>query len=425
MILHGNQRGGAKDLALHLMKEENEHVEVYEVRGFVSNNLMGAFNEAYAISRATRCKQFLYSLSLNPPPNEQVSTESFEKAINQAEQRLGLGNQPRAIVFHEKQGRRHCHVVWSRINRDLKAVQLSFTKRKLMSLSRDSFLEHGWKMPEGLRDSKNRDPRNFTLAEWQQAKRTGKNPKQVKAIFQECWNISDTQSAFAAALQEHGYILARGDRRGFVAVDFKGEPFAVSKWVGIKVKDVKAKLNEADKLPSFAEAKAHMAKAMAANLQKAQDQQNTAIRERQNQLKTQLATMTTQHKQERQKLEQAQDRRRIEETRTRQARYSKGLRGLWQRLNGQRGKIKRQNEQETYQAQQRDRQEKDSLIFNQLEQRQSLEARMQRLDKFREQGQKHITQDIQQYREIQQHKRDAFSVIDERKQNTPDRGLER
>ena len=111
MILHGNQRGGAKDMALHLMKDENEHIEVYEIRGFASNNLMGAFNEAYAISRATRCRQFLYSLSLNPPPNEQVSTESFEKAINQAEQRLGLDNQPRAIVFHEKQGRRHCHVV--------------------------------------------------------------------------------------------------------------------------------------------------------------------------------------------------------------------------------------------------------------------------------------------------------------------------
>jgi len=42
MILVGNQRSGAKDLALHLLKEENEHVEVHEVRGFASSNLMGA-----------------------------------------------------------------------------------------------------------------------------------------------------------------------------------------------------------------------------------------------------------------------------------------------------------------------------------------------------------------------------------------------
>ena len=33
MILHGNQRGGARDLALHLLKDENEHVEVHELAG--------------------------------------------------------------------------------------------------------------------------------------------------------------------------------------------------------------------------------------------------------------------------------------------------------------------------------------------------------------------------------------------------------
>lgn len=41
MILVGNQRGGAKDLALHLMKDENERVEIHELRGFMSDDLMG------------------------------------------------------------------------------------------------------------------------------------------------------------------------------------------------------------------------------------------------------------------------------------------------------------------------------------------------------------------------------------------------
>ncbi|HIK65241.1 MAG TPA: relaxase, partial [Henriciella marina] len=65
MILNGNQRGGAKDLAVHLMKEENDHIELYELRGFVADDLMGAFGEAQAISKGTRCKQFLFSLRLN------------------------------------------------------------------------------------------------------------------------------------------------------------------------------------------------------------------------------------------------------------------------------------------------------------------------------------------------------------------------
>lgn len=43
MILVGNQRGGANDLARHLMKAENERVEVHEVRRCVASVLLGAF----------------------------------------------------------------------------------------------------------------------------------------------------------------------------------------------------------------------------------------------------------------------------------------------------------------------------------------------------------------------------------------------
>ncbi len=62
-------------------------------------------------------------------------------------------------------------------------------------------------------NSKQRDPKNFTLAEWQQAKRIGRNPREIKRVFQDCWAVSDNQSAFQQALKERGYTLARGDRR--------------------------------------------------------------------------------------------------------------------------------------------------------------------------------------------------------------------
>ena len=102
MMLVGNQRGGAGDLAAHLMNPENEHIELYELRGFTAESLEGALNEAYALSRGTQCCQFLYSLSVNPPENANVSTADFIKAIDRAEKALGLGGQSRAIVFHEK-----------------------------------------------------------------------------------------------------------------------------------------------------------------------------------------------------------------------------------------------------------------------------------------------------------------------------------
>ncbi|CAA0121183.1 Uncharacterised protein [Halioglobus japonicus] len=241
MILHGNQRGGAKDLALHLLKEDNEHVELHELRGFVSENLVSALNEAYAVSRGTKAKQFLFSLSLNPPKTENVTVQDFEDAINQVEAKLGLTNQPRAIILHEKKGRRHAHAVWSRTEMaSMKAIQLSHTKLKLKEISRELYLKHGWDIPRGFLNSQECDPKNFTMSQWQHAKRAGKDPREIKAALQESWAISDTQNAFKKALAERGYILAKGDRRGFVALDHRCEVFSISKkWIGISAKEVR------------------------------------------------------------------------------------------------------------------------------------------------------------------------------------------
>ncbi|HTE14691.1 MAG TPA: hypothetical protein VK642_06405, partial [Burkholderiales bacterium] len=143
MILKGSQRGGSKQLAAHLLKTvDNEHVEVHELRGFTGNDLNAALHEIYAVSRGTRAKQFLFSLSLNPPAHEKASIDTFEKAIETIEQKLGLSGQPRAVVFHEKDGRRHAHVVWSRIDTDrMKAINLPHYKLKLRDVSRQLYLE--------------------------------------------------------------------------------------------------------------------------------------------------------------------------------------------------------------------------------------------------------------------------------------------
>ena len=111
MILIGNQRGGAGDLARHLMKQENERVEIHEIRGFVAGDLEGAFIESEAISKGTKCRQHLYSLPLNPPKTVDVTPAMLVDAVERAEKSLGLTDQPRAIVFHTKHGRMHTHAV--------------------------------------------------------------------------------------------------------------------------------------------------------------------------------------------------------------------------------------------------------------------------------------------------------------------------
>lgn len=164
MILKGSQRAGGTQLAIHLLKtDENEHVEIHEISGFMGDTPMEAFNEAYAISRGTKCQQFLFSLSLSPPETESVPVSAFEQAISDIEKKVGLAGQPRVIVFHEKEGRRHAHCVWSRINVEkMRAINLPHFKLKLRDISRELYIQHGWKMPQGLVNSAERNPLNFT-----------------------------------------------------------------------------------------------------------------------------------------------------------------------------------------------------------------------------------------------------------------------
>jgi relaxase-like protein len=191
MILKASQRSGSRQLASHLLKtEENEHVEVHEIRGFASSDLDGALHEAYAMSRGTRCSKFLFSVSLNPPESEDVSIDKFEDTLGRIENKLGLEDQPRVVVFHEKEGRRHAHCVWSRIDTDeMKAVHLSHYKRKLMDVSKQLYLENDWDMPKGFIDKNLKNPLNFTRQEWQQALRTGQNPKTIKSALQDSLRI--------------------------------------------------------------------------------------------------------------------------------------------------------------------------------------------------------------------------------------------
>ncbi|MCB1876507.1 MAG: relaxase/mobilization nuclease domain-containing protein [Chromatiales bacterium] len=410
MILHGNQRGGARNLALHLLKSENEHVEVYELRGFVSGDLVSALNEIHAVSRGTKARQFLFSLSLNPPATESVPTAAFEDAIERVERTLGLEGQPRAIVFHEKQGRRHCHAVWSRIDTaQMKAVPLPYTKRKLVELSRELFLEHGWTLPRGLINPKERDPRNFTLAQWQQAKRIGKNPKRLKADFQDCWAISDSQDAFAKALEERGYVLARGDRRGFVAVDQRCEVFSIAKWVGIRTKQVRARLTEPERLPGLSEARARIAKNMDQRLKALQQSQDHAIAQRLAEIDAKVRQMTQTHAQARESLQKAQAQRRSEETQARRNRLRTGLKGLLDRVTGKRRRIQQDNQKEAWQGFQRDQKERDALIFSQLRDRRGLQARIERLQTFNENARQALTQDRRQYRDIRDQRLEHFT----------------
>ncbi|MEM8851513.1 MAG: hypothetical protein AAGE03_15960 [Pseudomonadota bacterium] len=210
-MLEGNGCGYGANLARHLLNlRDNDHVTVYGVEGFVSDDVARAFAEAEAISSGTKYKNCLFVLSLNPPPDAQVPVAMFEDTIASVEKRLGLEGQPRAVMFHEKNGRRHAPAVWSRIYADtMTAINLPHCKRKLVDLSRDLYHRHDWEMPAGFRKAEDRDPLNYSRAEAGQAARLKRDPKAQKAMFRACWDRSDGRAGFEAALRQEGYVLDR------------------------------------------------------------------------------------------------------------------------------------------------------------------------------------------------------------------------
>ncbi len=381
MILKGSQRGGGMQLTRHLINaKDNDHVSIHELRGFVSDDLAGAFKESHAISLGTKCSQFLFSLSLNPPELENVPVSVFEEAIEAIEKKLGLTDQPRAVVFHEKSGRRHAHCVWSRVDAErMRALNLPHFKIKLRDISRQLYLENNWQMPPGLQNRNESDPRNYTQSEGQQAKRVKIDPQTLKALFQKCWESSDSKIAFSHVLKEKGFILAKGNRRGFVAVDHHGEVYAISRWVGIKAKDVRARLGEAHDLPSVEEAfgliTAQISEDVNKSCEKTEADFNLQIQE----FEHKRIKLVTQQRQEREALRQTQQYRIAQESKIRNAQLPTRLKTAWLKLSGQYQKIIKNNELQVQLMRKRDRVEWQKLIELQLKESRALQHNLRQL----------------------------------------------
>lgn len=72
-----------------------------------------------------------------------MTLEQWRHAADRIEKQLGL-YQPRAVVFHQKDGHKHMHVVWSRIDAEtMHAIDPGLYKRKLKEICRKLEKEMG------------------------------------------------------------------------------------------------------------------------------------------------------------------------------------------------------------------------------------------------------------------------------------------
>ena len=271
MIPKASQRGLGQDLATHLQNAcDNEYVEIAEVRGAVARDLHGAFAEWEVCAHAmTGCRNYLYSLSVNPDPAQRPLTRpEYSDYIERVEGKLGLAGQPRAVIFHIKEGREHCHVVWSRIDADQgKAVHQPFDRQKLMMVTRQFAREYGLRLPDGMVPDAGRErgkKKTLSLYEKRQQDKTGITKEERIQQVTDAWRRSDSPRAFVRALEELGYVLATG-KRPYVLVDLYGEMNALPKLIddrAVRTRDVRAFLERdfpPESLPSVDEAKALVA----------------------------------------------------------------------------------------------------------------------------------------------------------------------
>ncbi|MCP5299105.1 MAG: relaxase/mobilization nuclease domain-containing protein [Chromatiaceae bacterium] len=321
MIPYASQRGLGQDLAAHLQNtHDNEYMEVAEVRGAIAQDLHGAFAEWEAQAHAlTKCDNYLYSLSINPDPAQgPLTRDQYSDYIDRAEQKLGLSGQPRAVVFHIKDGREHCHVVWSRIDPfKEKAVHLAFDKDKLMMVTREFARDHDLTLPDGYYKDRDRDkPDQVSVYDMAQQRASGLTKADHIEAVTDAWRASDNAKAFVQALAEKGYMLATG-KRPYVLVDFYGGMHSLPKMIGdkaIRTNDIRAFLGKdypPEDLPSVDEAKALIAihrKSVEAHLKfeeraTAREELKRAQKLRREKQEKEAAGLRAQQRQERQELE--------------------------------------------------------------------------------------------------------------------------
>jgi len=297
MIAKGASRSGPRQLAVYLMRVERwatgEPVVLLEFQSPWSNTLnfrkdsddvwqmsnplalehsaeqlIEGFRDWQILTEGTKQgRDGLYHAEISPAPHyaDTMTAAQWKRAADILGEELGLQNQPRAIVLHGgTDGRKHMHIVWQRTDVEtMKIIPDAYNYIAHEKASHRMELEFGHEFVPGKhakRDRKRQEefPRQkLTQDEDQYQKRTGlKKDDRVKEVA-ALHASADNGPAFKAALEDAGYILAKGER-GYVVVDRKGGHSVLSRNVGLKKKEIEAFMMgvELAKLPTIEEAKA-------------------------------------------------------------------------------------------------------------------------------------------------------------------------
>lgn len=264
MIAKGNLHAHGTKLAAYLTTgKDGERAELVELRGFVADNIRDAFIDVQIQAEATNATKPFFHAYVRLPENETLNREQWQQIADRMEKQLGFKGQGRAVAFHHgENGETHMHVAWSRIDLEtMTAIDPGLYKNKMKELCREVEKEFGLTLVANERGADDKT-KSAGRGEFEQSRRLGTNLKDIRTTIHECWQSADNGRAFAAALDQHGLILARGDKRDFVVIDRDGGDHALSKRItGATAAETRTRMADIDRaaLPSVDQAKEHQA----------------------------------------------------------------------------------------------------------------------------------------------------------------------
>jgi Relaxase/Mobilisation nuclease domain len=263
MIIKGNPAGSVGFWSKHLLRDDtNERAEVKEITGLLAQDLPSALREMKAIADQSRSHgNFMYQANINPRDGEHLTPEQWKEAVDTLERNLGLEGHQRVVVEHVKHGRQHYHIIWNRVDVEtLRVADMGGNWPIHNATARELEARFDLTPTPTPSNDKSADKKSAPeLYEIRAAERSGIDPNAIRTELTELWNRTETGKEFAEAIEKHGFILAKGDRRDFCIIDEAGDAHSLARRLdGVKTKDVRERLADIDRdsLPTVAEARA-------------------------------------------------------------------------------------------------------------------------------------------------------------------------
>src|ERR1039458_4456099 len=90
MISKGTTHNNGVKLARYITKgKEGERAELWELRGFASNDITEAFRSVHVMAEGTECEQPFFHVQVRNPEGETLTREQWLVVANRHERKLG------------------------------------------------------------------------------------------------------------------------------------------------------------------------------------------------------------------------------------------------------------------------------------------------------------------------------------------------